>query len=56
MTQAQLGPEQKNDAYRERPDMRSMSERHPGLLWIVLLIVICILAVVALRSSKALPR
>ena len=56
LMQAQLGPEQKNDVYRERPDMRSMSERHPGLLWIVLLIVICILAVVALRSSKALPR
>jgi hypothetical protein len=52
--QAQLGPEQKNDAYRTRPDIRSMSERHPGLLWIVLLVVICILAVVALRSSKAL--
>jgi hypothetical protein len=56
LMQAQLGPEQKNDAHRERPDVRSMSERHPGLLWIVLLIVICILAVVALRSSKALPR
>jgi hypothetical protein len=55
MASAQLGPEQKNDAYRARPDTRSMSERHPGILWIVLLIVICILAVVALRSSKALP-
>jgi hypothetical protein len=53
--QAQLGPEQKNDAHRTRPDTRSMSERHPGLLWIVLLVVICILAVIALRSSKALP-
>ncbi len=55
MVQAQLGPEQKNNALQSRPDTRSMSERHPGILWIVLLIVICVLAVVALRSSKSLP-
>jgi len=56
MAQAQFGPEQRNTDYRERPDTRSFEERHPGLLWVVLLIVICVLAVVALRSSKALPR
>ena len=56
VAQAQLGPEQRNANYRERPDTRSFEERHPGLLWVVLLIVICVLAVVALRSSKALPR
>jgi hypothetical protein len=56
VAQAQIGPEQRNAAYRERPDTRSFEERHPGLLWVVLLIVICVLAVVALRSSKALPR
>jgi hypothetical protein len=56
LAQAQIGPEQKNASYRERPDTRSFEERHPGLLWVVLLIVICVLAVVALRSSKALPR
>ncbi|CAN5563276.1 hypothetical protein BH10ACI4_BH10ACI4_14010 [soil metagenome] len=56
MLQAQLGPEQRNAAYRVRPDTRSMTERHPDLIWVVLLIVICVLAVVALRSSKALPR
>jgi hypothetical protein len=53
---AQLGPEQKNASYRDRPDTRSFEERHPGLLWVVLLIVICVLAVVALKSSNALPR
>jgi hypothetical protein len=56
MVSAQLGPEQKNAAYRARPDTRSMTERHPDLIWIVLLIVVCLLAVMALRSSKTLPR
>jgi hypothetical protein len=55
MIQAQLGPEQRNGSYRARPDTRSMTERHPDLLWIALLIVICVLAVVALRSSKRIP-
>lgn len=54
--QAQLGPEQRNAGYRVRPDSRSNAERHPDLIWVVLLIVVCVLAVVALRSSKALPR
>jgi Protein of unknown function (DUF3999) len=49
---AQLGPEQSNPAYRARPDTRPLTDRHPHLLWIVLLIVICILAIVAIRSSK----
>jgi hypothetical protein len=49
---AQLGPEQNNPAYRDRPDTRPFTERHPHLLWIALLGVICILAVVAIRSSK----
>jgi hypothetical protein len=53
---AQLGPEQENLAYRTRPDTRSMTERHPDLIWIALLIVICLLAVIAMRSSKTLPR
>jgi hypothetical protein len=51
---AQLGPEQLNPTYRDRPDVRSLTERRPHLLWIVLLIVICILAVVAIRSSKTI--
>ena len=49
---AQLGPEQLNGTYRERPDSRPLTDRHPHLLWIVLLIVVCILAVVAIRSTK----
>jgi hypothetical protein len=53
---ARLGPEEENAAYRVRPDTRSMTRRHPDLIWILLLIVICLLAVVALRSSKTLPR
>jgi len=49
---AQLGPEQFNPVYRDRPDARPLTDRHPHLLWIALLIVICILAVIAIRSSK----
>jgi hypothetical protein len=51
---AQLGPEQRNPAYRDRPDERPLTERHPHLLWIALLIVICILALIAIRSSKTI--
>jgi Protein of unknown function (DUF3999) len=49
---AKLGPEQFNPAYRNRPDARPLTDRHPHLLWIALLIVICILAIIAIRSSK----
>jgi hypothetical protein len=49
---AQLGPEQFNAAYRDRPDARPLTERRPHLLWIILLVVICILAIIAIRSSK----
>jgi hypothetical protein len=52
MQTAQLGAEQLNPDYRDRPDARPLTERHPHLLWIVLLVVICILAMVAIRSSK----
>lgn len=56
MHPAQLGPELPNPAYHPRPDSRPLTERHPDLLWIVLLAVICALGVVALHSSKKLPR
>jgi hypothetical protein len=49
---AKLGSERFNPAYRDRPDARPLTDRHPHLLWIALLIVICILAIVAIRSSK----
>jgi hypothetical protein len=53
---ADLGPEQSNAEYRPRPDTRPITERHPELLWIALLAVICSLGVVAVHSSKRLPR
>lgn len=49
-----LGPEQPNPAYTTRPDTRPLTERHPDLVWIALLAVICVLALVALKSSKNL--
>jgi hypothetical protein len=51
---AQLGPERLNPTYRDRPDHRPLTERRPHLLWIVLLAVLCVLATVAIRSSKNL--
>jgi hypothetical protein len=52
MRTAQLGPEQPNPSFHERPDSRPLTDRHPHLLWIVLLVVICVLAIVAIRSAK----
>ena len=52
MREAQLGPEKLNPGFRERPDSRPLTDRHPHLLWIVLLAVVCILALVAIRSAK----
>jgi hypothetical protein len=50
---ASLGPEQANPACTPRPTPRkSLTERHPELLWLALLAVIGVLAVVAFRSSK----
>jgi hypothetical protein len=53
---ARLGPEQRNPVYMARPDTRSLTERHPELVWVAFLGVICILAVIAIRSSRHLPR
>ena len=53
---AHLGPEQLNPAYRSRPDTRPLTERYPDILWIALLAVICILAIVAMRSSRSVHR
>jgi len=50
----QLGAERPNLAHVPRPDTRALTERHPDLVWIALLVVICALALVALRSSKHL--
>jgi hypothetical protein len=53
---ARVGPEQQNPVYTARPDTRAATERHPELVWIVFLAVICILAVIALRSTRHIPR
>jgi len=47
-----VGPEQPNPAYRSRPDERPFSEKHPALLWIVLIGVVALLGGIALRSAK----
>jgi hypothetical protein len=50
---ASLSEERKNPVYASRPDpLRPLTERHPELLWIVLLAVVCVLAVIALHSAK----
>jgi hypothetical protein len=51
---AQLGSEQLNTTYRDRPDARPLTDRHPHLLWIVLLAVVGTLAIVAIRSSRTI--
>ncbi len=53
---AMLGPQEVNPRYKQREDTRPLTERHPNTLWIALLVVISLLAVVAFRSSKVMPR
>ena len=52
-SQATAGPEQPNPAYRSRPDERPFTEKHPALLWVVLVAVIALLGAIALRSRKS---
>jgi hypothetical protein len=51
---ATLGPEALNAEYEARAESRPFTERHPELLWIGLLGVVCILAVTAIKSAKKL--
>jgi hypothetical protein len=51
---AALGPEMNNPGYRPRPDERPFTERHPGLLWTTLVLVVVLLGGIALRSAKQL--
>jgi hypothetical protein len=51
--QATLGPEEKNPQYGARPDQRPFTERHPGLLWAALILVVLVLGAVALRTASA---
>lgn len=50
--QAAIGPEEKNPAWQPRPDTRPFTEKHPGLLWTALIVVIALLGLIALRSGK----
>jgi hypothetical protein len=53
---AQLGPETANPNYSAPVEHRTFTERHPEVLWIVLLAVICALGLVAMRSAKNVGR
>ncbi len=54
---AQLGPETLNVSYRPPAGLaRPFAERHPGVLWIVLIAVIATLGLVALRASRNVGR
>ncbi len=49
---AMLGAEELNAAYVPRKDERPYTERHPELIWVVLLAVVGVLGLVAIRSMK----
>jgi hypothetical protein len=54
---AQLGAESLNSGFRPPPaEERPFTERHPEVLWIALIGVICALGVVALKSSRTVGR
>lgn len=49
---AQVGAETANAAYTGRPDDRPWSEKHPAVLWIVIVVAVLTLGAVALRSIR----
>jgi hypothetical protein len=52
-----LGPETLNPGFQARPEKeRPFTERHPEVLWIALIVVICALGLVALRASRNVGR
>lgn len=53
---AKLGPEVLNPTYRAPADTRPFAERHPELLWIALIAVVCALGVVALKAARNVGR
>jgi uncharacterized protein DUF3999 len=50
--QAIAGPEQRNPEYQPRPDSRPFTEKHPALLWAVLVAVIALLGGIAFRTAR----
>ncbi len=50
---AQLGPGRHNPAYTGRPDARPWTDRHPTVLWLVLLAAVLALGAIAVRSLRA---
>lgn len=53
---ATLAAEQLNPLYQPRPDARPFTDRHPELLWLVLIAVFLALGFVAFRSARRLPK
>jgi hypothetical protein len=53
---AELGSEQANPVYVAPVEETTFTGRHPEVLWIVLIAVICALGTVALRSAKNVGR
>ena len=51
--QAQLGAGEHNPSYAGRPDDRPWSERHPAVLWTVMIVAVLALTAVALRGLRA---
>ena len=50
--QASLSNEQANSAYKERPDERPWSDRHPAVLWIAIIAAVVVLGALALKSMR----
>jgi hypothetical protein len=49
---AQLGAAQANPIYEARVEQRSLTDRHPEIVWLALLAVVAALGFVAFRSAK----
>ncbi len=50
--QAMLGPEQANPGYKPRADDRPLLKRHPRLIYLGSILVVCLLAVIGFRTGK----
>ncbi len=53
ISKAELGPEEQNAAYvAEAPEVKPLNKRHPEVIWVGLLVVVCVLGVVAVHSAR----